>query len=525
MSERGSRRGFLAALGSGTVAAVAGCSSDGETSEGSPTGEGVEADGDASTAVPAVDPVEHDKLIGAYYYSWYRPPFPFREYTPAEPILGYYRSADTEVINQHIVWARNHGINWFNMSWDGRNTSDRHAPQDEDITDGFLEAELMDRIKFSIFYESNIFLEEADDKLDFNLETNRETLRRDFQYLEETFFDESNYLSIDGRPVLTFYTADSFGGSVGDAFADATDAIDHDPYLVADILGSTDNRTNDWITAFDAVTGYSIYNEYVVGDGDYSDFVEYADREMREWALVADYVDLDVIPNVLPGYDDTEIQERPEDNPVLEREPDGFSELAATVYDWIDPDLDAIMITSFNEWPEYTAVEPAESYGTTYLEIVEEEMARAGEPSHPSTDGYPIVRLDFDRTVQAPEEPIEFTIMFAGLTLEDAAGERLAQYDIGIPGEEPYILDGAFDPTRRDDHAFETWRWLGGPTGRTLLALERDHRHATTAGIHATAPPFAEKPVEADVYVDGQRSDHVVFEPDLPHTYQVSLIE
>lgn len=525
MSDRGTRRGFLATLGSTTAAAIAGCSSDGETSAGSPTDRGVEDDDDASTAVPEVDPVEHDKLIGAYYYSWYRPAFPFREYTPDEPVLGYYRSADTEVVNQHIAWARNHGINWFNMSWDGRNTPDRHAPQDEDITDGFLEAELMDRIDFSIFYESNIFLREADDRLDFDLETNRETLRRDFRYLEETFFAEPNYLTIDGRPVLTFYTADSFGGSVREAFADATDAIDHDPYLVADVLGSTDNRTNDWITTFDAVTGYSIYNEYVVGDGDYSEFIEYADREMREWALVADHVDLDVIPNVLPGYNDTKIEDRPEDNPVLEREPDGFSELAATVHDWMDPALDAIMVTSFNEWPEYTAVEPAESYGTTYLEIVEAELARGGEPTYPDTDGYPIVRLDFDRTVRAPEEPIEFTIMFAGLTIEDASGEQLVRYDIGTPGQEPYILDGAFDPTSRSDHTFGTWRWLGGPTGRTLLALERDHRHATTAVVRASAPPFAETPVEADVYVDGRRTDHVAFEPDLPQIYRISLTE
>lgn len=65
--------------------------------------------------------MELDKLVGAYYYQWYRgddgyglhDDRPWLEHVPGEPVLGQNHSRDDDVINQHLKWALEHGINWF----------------------------------------------------------------------------------------------------------------------------------------------------------------------------------------------------------------------------------------------------------------------------------------------------------------------------------------------------------------------------------------------------------------------------
>ena len=537
-----SRRRFLRLLGAAGPAAVAGCqSTDGRGTEpGGGTPE--RTDGSKGTSRPTegwtFDPVEHDKLVGAHYYPWYGPEGSVQDWlrlVPGEPELGEYDSTEEAVVNQHIVWAREHGINWFSTSW--QPDSSREAI----LNDHVLEAELADRMTFSVLYEpigsavdsqnpSGTFsLVDGEYLVDFDEPENRETLRDHFQRLQDDYFDRPNYLRIDDRPVVYVYSARNVAGAARRAYAEAKDAIDDDPYLVASVLGGgsragTIHKVNqDWMAEFDAASAYAVYNRDVAETGSYDDFVEHVDRVSREWALATEHVGLDFVPDLMPGMDDTLVPGR--DRPPIHRDAAGFREMCRIVRDRMDPDLDAVLVTSFNEWPEFTALEPAESYGTTYLEIVEEELAM-GVPNYFDPASHPTLQLRFDRTLPAPEEPLYFAMQLGALTLEDDAGDEAVVYDVGVLEDEPYLLEGAFTPNRNpdapEDSPMRTWRWLGGPTERTTIFLPPPLDEVASGSLHGSAPRFADETIGVDVYFEGQRTDRIVVEPS-PATHTFSL--
>ena len=540
MKERAyfSRRKFVAAA-SGIISGLSGCSgtsTDQDTTHTSTTKKITTASNTTmdepteDTETPSrweLNPVEHDRLVGAYYYTWYIDAYPMRDWTPAKPSLGFYNSKNEDVINQHIKWAREHGINWFAISW-AEDGSWNHGTFVEDY---FLPAELGDQIQFSLLYESNVQLEFSnEDRMAFNIEANREQLRNDFQHFENNYFNEPNYLTIDGRPVLTFYSAHGFAGPVKEAFAEATDAIDADPYLIAEVIDAN-NRTGpvhnvemEWLEAFDAVTGYNIYEKDSVSavDGDFTKYTDRAEKDLNEWALTAAHADLPLVPNLIPGYNETQISDRKREYPILERDPDGFRELANLTQQRMDPELDAVVVTSFNEWPEYTAVEPAESYGTTYLEIIEDELT-SGQIDYFRPQQYPLLQLQFDPVLSPPKEdlPLQFGMQLATLELHDANGETIHGFDIGTPEKEPYMLEGSYPPNPPRGSKGRT-RWLGGPTAQTTIGFEPKFGAAISATLQGTAPEFSEQPIDVDVVFDGQQTDQIAIGPGLD-SYSISL--
>lgn len=519
-----SRRRFLATLGGAAV--LAGCSQRGTSDGGATTTPGARsaapAPGDSTTPSEEsrweIEPVEHDKLVGAHYYPWYGQSRDWRNWlrkVPGRPLLGEYNSEDAGVINQHVEWAREHGINWFSMSWAGP-AGEHHAGYHDDVLKNhFLEAELGDQIQFSILYESITQLRSSESgPVNFDEEAVREKLRGDFEYLEEAYFDLPTYVTVGDRPLVFIYATFNFAGAVGDAFREAKDAIDAEPYLVAD-------RTfhEPWMGEFDAVTAYSHYRPSVVEGASFSDFVDYVETETRTGAFATREAGLGYIPNVMPGMNDTLVPGR--DNPVLERDPEGFREMCRTALDYVDGDLDAVLVTSFNEWPEYTSVEPAESFGTTYLEIVEERLAKA-EPSNVAND-YDVLEFDFNRTVRPDGADRELALMLDTLELRSENGTPTAKYDVGVADEEPYFVEGAFPPERNTDPEsdWDTWRWLGGPTGRAVIYLGPDLQETASATFRGTP---VEEGIEAEISFNDSRTDFVEFGDRGLRTYSVSLL-
>lgn len=522
------RRNFLAVIGAVTVAGCAhgGSSKQSSTDSPSPTPDTWE-----------IEPVEHDRLVGAHYYPWYGPSFGaegiepgnWLEMVPGRPVLGEYDSRDEDVINQHITWAREHGINWFSVTW--KPESDREAV----FNDHVLEAELADRMNWSVLYDTIGSATDGsneggeftlrDGMVDFDRPENREALRSHFQRLDDQYFDMPNYVRIDDRPVVYVYSSMKVTGAAEQAYAEAKASIDTEPYLIASALGAGGGPgfihtvERDWMNEFDAVSEYGVYDRDVAANGEYADFVEYVNRATKEWLLAADHADLDFIPNIMPGMNDTLVPGR--DRPPIHRDADGFKEMCRTVRDRMDPDLDAALITSFNEWPEFTSVEPAESYGTTYLEIVRDELATT--PAEPmDVTAYPMLQLRYGRTLTPPAEPeLEFAMQLGELALTDDAGETVRTYNVGVPENEPYLLEGAYGPPK-DDGPLGTWRWLGGPTQQSTIYLDPECAEAASADLYGMAPSFADGPVSSDVYVNGERTDSVELAPE-PSTYTVSL--
>ncbi len=490
-----------------------------------------------------IDPIEHDKLVGAHYYPWYKVGTrnDWLEIAEDEPVLGEYSSADKDVSNQHIKWAREHGINWFNVSWRPRNF------REHTLENYVLEAELADLIDYSLLYEEigsvtgpnpdpeeySLQPDESGDGgylIDFDRRDNQKTLQRHFQRMEDRYFDDPNYVRIDGRPIVYVYSAHKVTGAVKEAWAEAKDAIDSDPYLVAETLDrglGWLRQEKDWLAEFDAGGEYGIYSVEVGENSGYGRYLDYAEQKTTEWGLTAEHIGLDFVPEVMPGAVFSNIPDAPDrykDAPI-HRDADGFRELCRILRQRMDPDLDAILVNTFNEWPEHTAVEPSKSYGTTYLEIIEDELARSNHDTW-NTEAYLGFQIRYDRTMPSPGEPdAEFGMMLDKIRLRDANGQLIASYDIGIPEDEPYFLGGVVsrpkETTDKDD-LYDYWRWLGGPAGQTTVYFPPADADAATADLDGRAPPFADEPVGADIFVDGQQTDRIEMSPE-PDTHTVSL--
>lgn len=142
---------------------------------------------------PAVEPVEHDKLLGAHYdIKFGRQGGRRWDWVPREvkPVLGRYRSDDRAVVDQHLRWALEHGIRWFRFGgvtgW-----------QREVIHEHFTGRPLAELMQFSLYTRFPIRAEAYRSAgegpfgrpvYDFDDVANRRQLVRDFEYLERNFF-------------------------------------------------------------------------------------------------------------------------------------------------------------------------------------------------------------------------------------------------------------------------------------------------------------------------------------------------
>jgi hypothetical protein len=546
MNDATSRRQLLAYLAGGT-AALAGCNTDesGTTTETTEPATRPSTTTTTATESPTeteeetatdeeweVDPVDHDKLVGAYYYQWYHgadgyglhDDRPWLEHVPAEPVLGQYHSRDEDVINQHIKWALEHGINWF--------MAHGAAPGDYDevtLRNHVLEAELADRMQFSLI--TGIPNEFRDEQGQFDMDDPdlRRSVGVKLAEYESTYFDRENYLTVDGAPLVMFFAVGNMTGDVIEAWDEIRDALDGDTYLLADPrmgyspgFAGFDTPARELAEAFDGLSGYDLNPilQLQYGEFDREDF----QRHLRDWRIATEDYGVDFIPMTLPGEDHSEIDWKEPRNFYLERTPDRFRRLCRDARRYRDPDLDAVLVTSFNEWPEYTAVEPAESYGTTYLEIAEEELAR-GQQDPFQTDQYVSPQFDFNRAINEqdlnPEAQSSRKLAFQlnGLVVESEDGTAVAAYDVGVPEDEPVFTEGVYRAERNPNADPDSWRWLGGKSERTISYLDSDPDNAAT--LQVTGRP-ASGEITAAVRFDNQDAGQVTFDDGIGE-YRISL--
>ena len=461
----------------------------------------------------AVETLDADRLVGAHYYPWYEMSVGHEDWTDkcvSDPVLGEYASDSQAVIDQHLTWCLDHGIDWLSVSWWGEGSG-----SDTALRNGLLEAEKFDRLSFSILYETTRLEQYG---YDLDAAATREHLIRDFRYLEDEFFSEANYLELDGRPVVFFWIADALRGDAQTAFDEITAALDTDLYVIAGLPFGQSLGTAPMSAVADGVTSYNPYSPRADIEAVFHDSYRAGLRTMN---LSTRAADVDFFPVVIPGFNDTAIPDsQREDNPVLSASPERYERVCEQVTPHL-ADSEAVLVTSFNEWYENTQLEPSEQYGTAYLETTARRLA-TGESEGYDPNGKTL-RLAFDETVAPPEINPDSTdtreLAFMAYELDIYAGsERLATFDIGTPDAEPRFLSGTFPAASNDE---ETWRWFGGQAAEASLFVSGSLEGANRAVLRGQ--PMQSNEISATVYFDGERTDEVDFGVREPQTYELDL--
>lgn len=430
--------------------------------------------------------VGEDRLVGTHYYGWWGSGFHWNSGYDGEPVLGEYNSRDPEVLRQHLQWLRDAGINWISLSWWGRDSW-----SNETFEDHLLRADGIEDFRISILYESQKMLQQADGSYvtDFDIPGNRDQFVSDVDYLSNHYFHRDEYLRIDGKPVVYLYASSGFIGDFDRARREAEAQIGHELYLVGDFPfqkwppGKARN-----LHQFDAIANYSAF--YQPWENINELVPEQPRRKYTEWLLRtrADD-DLDFIPTVSPGFDKTS-HEDPESKelPILHESPADFAAWCRQTRGLMDPALNAVLVTSFNETHEGTQIEPGVETGTSLLEVVNTEL-RDAEFLHRNLDAIGTVTLEFAETVGEvelkPESREAFSRELAfnlsGLELANPSTGWTRQYPVSPGSESPFFIEGAFSYNPDWDR-----RWCGGTTGRTVLGFDwEDLSKATELRIQA----------------------------------------
>lgn len=304
-----------------------------------------------------------ERLVLAFYYNWFDENSWGAGKVPDAPAQPY-ASRDRAVMGRQIDQAKAAGIDAFVVSWYGprvennQTETNLRALLDEAAARGF-------RIAVDVECAGPFFGGAGD-------------VQGALATLLATHGQHPAYLRSDGKPVIFFWRQQRFNIGTWQGIRNAVDP----------------NRGSVWIEEGIDVSPLSVFDGhhlYSVTWNPQTDMAatarKFATRTRAQAAkLGAPKV---YVATVMPGYNDTKL---PRGNAFAVGREDG----AYYARSWqaaINAAPDWIIITSFNEFPEGTYIEPSQAYGTKYLDLTAQWSAAfrgsAPPPAQPVAQAAP----------------------------------------------------------------------------------------------------------------------------------------
>lgn len=337
-------------------------------------------------------------LVGAYYYLWNPENFSggtLRAHLapPQLPSSSQVDSSRPATAARDITNARRAGIDFFAIDWwpDDPGYSGRDYRQADAAMKDFLAAPDISKMKFAMFYETwNLGFDGGREStpVTFRMELHFES---DLLSFADHYFGNPSYLRIHGRPVVFLYLTRTLTGDVAAMMQGARTVLEahgYDPFFIGDevywrVTPQTVNPAGPVLTTapqvnrieqFDAVSSYTLY----YGDpdpflGPIADFTTYPgatdlvgdERRLLEEYRTATGGRVPVVPDVGPGFNDRGFRLLT-NHPAQPRQWRAGAGPASTLdhlfrevaIPELDPALPMVMVTSWNDWNEDTAIEP-----------------------------------------------------------------------------------------------------------------------------------------------------------------------
>lgn len=348
-------------------------------------------------------------LVGAYYYPWYYSGhWASYDYAgrhlaePLEPQLGEYISDDPKVIANHLDLASKYGIDFFILSW-----SLKGSFADQTLRKYVLPAMTQTRVKHAVYLEVVAYEGRNVDDPAF-----RARLAEDLRFLGKEFLSHPSALTVNGRPVLFLYASRVLTGDIPRWMQEVRAmyaGMGLNPYIVADEAFWYEPDVKR-VAAYDAITAYNVYDWPRTGDKGWaatSGFLPGAESLFTKWQAATKAAGRAFVPNAMPGYNDRGVRLGENHYVIPRRLNEGasitslFERSVDLAKRFADPELGMITITTFNEWHEWTAIEPTrkaperpklpnpeaytegfphDDFGTAYLEVVRDKLGDGPTP-------------------------------------------------------------------------------------------------------------------------------------------------
>lgn len=310
-------------------------------------------------------------LVLAFYYNWYDEKTWDPSRVPDLPIIKY-ASRDPNIMAHHIQQAKSVGIDAFVVSWWGPGNQ---------TDDNF-------KVMLGLARQANFQLA-VDFEVNAPFYRSKHDVVQALKYLMSTYINHPAYLNAvvspnrssdcgvlpsqlrncgNSKPVIFFWRQQLYSVEEWQAIRNEVDP----------------ERRTLWIEEGTNETYLRVF------DGHHLYMIAWAKNpyaELNKWPRRIRNFGADKIwvATVNPGADNRKVPTQPE-KVVRDRENGNYYretwQAAFSTYpDWI-------IITSWNEWPEGTMIEPSVTYGNLYLDITREYIARfkAGLPTPTPTN-------------------------------------------------------------------------------------------------------------------------------------------
>ena len=311
--------------------------------------------------------------VGVHYYPWYKGAsgsnvMRYRLEPTQRAVLGLsdtelYESRDQDVIGQHIEWSKQANIDVWFTSWWGPGSY-----TDNSLKNHILENPKMGEIQYAILYEST-------GRLGDGSSPDYSNLVSDFEYLQDNYFNDSNYYKINDKPVVFIYLSRVYFRDQGDQALNELRNNFPNLYLIGDdVFGPGYNYPND-AENFEAISAYDAYGQSMGPYGSTTEALDQLALNYDDAIDIANGVNTGFVPAIAPGFNDRAVRDghsgapRYLDDISNSRPGHLFRKMLENIaIPRLDGQSDSlVLVTSFNEWMEDTQIEPtAGNAGTTY---------------------------------------------------------------------------------------------------------------------------------------------------------------
>ena len=295
------------------------------------------------------------RVVLADYMMWYSPETFNNGLTFDIPAAGPYDSSDASTVRRQIAQAQSACLDGFTAHW--------YGPFEPRTTSGFdrlLLASARTNLRHAVVILTNSWHNASEAMLTDAI-----------KYVQENWADHPNYLRFGGRPVIFFTDMQRPWNSPSAAKAGwgrirAALDPDHEMIWMAEGLSALYNPL------FDGLYIYRIDHRDSPGAWVKQPWYANALRQVEQQGnLPLD--GLYFADSIAPGYDDTRAVNAPMDvrvpAPPFARDRRDGAYYADTFAVTAKTGGDFLIVKSFNEWVEGTAIEPGESFGNLYLDL------------------------------------------------------------------------------------------------------------------------------------------------------------
>lgn len=293
----------------------------------------------------------------AFYYAWYEESTWTSGRTADTPSTTY-RSADPAAIERHVAQAKGAGIDAFVQSW--------YGPQ---VENNQTETNFRVLLETAARYQ---FQAAVDVEVMGPFFPDRNAVQAALATLLATHVHHPAYFRFQGKPVIFFWRQQRFSLA---EWAQIREAVDP-------------NRTTYWIAEGVDLSFQEVF------DGHHLYSIAWANNpqaELNKWPPRLKQVEARLgvdklwVATAMPGYNDLKL---PRSNAFArDRRAGAYYRESWAAAQATSPDM--IIITSFNEWLEGTAIEPSITYGDFYLDLTRELTGYVAPPPVPASDDQP----------------------------------------------------------------------------------------------------------------------------------------